>query len=129
MSRRTIRIVAAAVIGAVVMVVAIFLLVTNLTQPLVDVGDQFMKAIQNHDMDTAYALFATELRDEVGQETFADIFAAAAVTNWSYASRVIRNGGGYLSGQATIDNQTYQFELRFIDRDGRWQLTAYNFNQ
>lgn len=132
MSRRILIIVG---IGAlvlavvVVLVVAIFGLAVNLTQPVVDAGDQFMKALQNHDMTAAYGLLSPELQAEVSEANFSEIFANAAIDSWSFSSRVIRNDTGRLQGEARIDDKVYSVDLNFINRDGKWLIVAYNFNQ
>lgn len=104
-------------------------LVIGVTQPLDDAGNQFMAAVKNHDMDGAYGMFAAELHDKVSEGTFKDIFVDATVASWTFDSRSVENGIGVLKGDAMIDGKPYTVELDFVQRDGKWQITAYNFNQ
>ena len=117
------------IVAAVALFGAIGALVMGVTQPVDDAGNQFMTALQNHDMTAAYGMLSTELRDQVSEATFKDIFGDAQVASWSFNSRSVNNDTGDLSGEATIDDKTFKVALSFINRDGKWQLTAYHFDQ
>ncbi len=123
------------IILAVVIVVGIGLfagvgaLIAGRTQPLDDAGNQFMTAVKNHDMNTAYGMFSAELSGQVSEGTFQDIVGDARVADWSFSGRSVENDTGKLTGNATIDSKAYTLELDFVQRDGRWQLTEYDFNQ
>jgi hypothetical protein len=122
------------ILGVVVLLgIALFFgirgLVTDKTQSLADAGDQFMRAVQNHDMTAAFNMLAPDFQAKLGQERFQDIFVDAKVASWSFDSRTMDGDNGKLSGTAAIDDMTFKLEFQFRQQDGQWQLTAYDFNQ
>lgn len=129
MSRRVLVVLTVIAIAAVALIVGISGLAAGGAQSLEDAGDQFMQAIQNHDMTAAFQMLSPEFQAKVGEGNFKEIFAEAAVAQWSFSSRSVQNGEGILSGNAKIDEKAFKIELNFIQQDGKWQLTAYNFNQ
>jgi hypothetical protein len=127
--KRGLIIIGVIVITSIALLATVGTLVLGVTQSISDVGDQFMRALQNHDISAAYGMLAAELRDKVREAAFRDIFIDAKVASWSFSSRSVKDDAGLLSGEAAIDDKTFKVELNLIKRDGKWQLTAYNFNQ
>jgi hypothetical protein len=127
MSKRGLTIIGLLVVIAAV--IAAISIANRGSEPLTSTGDQFMTALKNHDMMAAFSILYPELRGKIGQTAFEDIFKEAGVLGWSFKNQSVQDGQGYLSGEATIDQQVYAFELKFMQVDGRWQLTEYHFDR
>ena len=126
-SPRNRRIVLMIVAGIALFVAALFLVVARLTQPVVDVGDSFMTALNEGDFPRAYALATPELQRELGS---AQQLGASAEperpAEWSWSSRSIRNSTGRVSGAYTrLDGAPRRAELVMRKVDGEWRITAF----
>jgi hypothetical protein len=127
------------IVGGLVLVCILFFAFTFgvawvATSGVADAGNAFMTALQNNDMDAAYAMFTPALQEEVGTEQLSEMFTANvfegdALESWSFTSRNVNNNVGDVSGTATVGDRTFIVALEFIkSSEGVWLLNAFQFN-
>jgi hypothetical protein len=126
MMRRILLIIGGLVLACVVFAVAVFGLAFVATNGAATAADAFMTALQNGDTDSAYAMFAPSLQDEVSSETFNETFGAANLESWSFTNRAVENNLGSVSGTAVIDGETFNVTVNLANNDG-WKITGYDF--
>ena len=126
------------IVGGLVLLCVLFFAVTFgiawvATSGVADAGNAFMTALQNNDMDAAYAMFTPALKEEVSPEQFSEMFAANvfegdSLESWSFNSRNVNNNVGDVSGTATVGARTFIVALAFIkSTEGEWLLNAFDF--
>ncbi|MDQ7035245.1 MAG: hypothetical protein Q9P01_10545 [Anaerolineae bacterium] len=126
----------ALIIGGLVAVCIVFFVVVLgvawfATSGVATAADDFMTALQNDDMDAAYAMFTTALKDEVSPEQFNEMFANNvfvddALDSWSFNNRSVENSTGEVSGTATVGDREFSVTLNFVNNDS-WKLIGFNF--
>lgn len=99
-----------------------------LTQPVVDVSDAFLQALQENRLDDAYALLHPALQGEVSLSEFRDVFAESGLSEWSFSSRAIENGVGRVAGSAQFGAEHFSVQLELLHVDGEWRINAYDFS-
>lgn len=113
--------------------VVAFVLGMGATQPVVDVGDQFMNALKNEDYNGAYALCAPSLQQELrNPQGLANLIRNARVqpTQWSYASRNIANNQGQLDGSVTfVNNREGTLQLVLTQVGGTWKIAGFRLRE
>ncbi len=119
------------VAAILVCVLAVFLLVGvvfTATQPVVDAGDAFMRALRDGDYNAAFDLSAPSLQAEAGNP--AGIETALSFkqpASWSFTSRNINNNDGSLSGTTTYkDGSTGTVEMALTKVGNDWKVTGIN---
>lgn len=125
--KRFITITAGIVVAAAVGCGLLFAIVMTTTQGVASTGDAFMTALQEQNLDDAYALFAPDLQSEVSYADFETTFGGVALSEWSFNSREVENNLGRVSGSATIDDNAFNVRLEFINTDEGWQILGYDF--
>ena len=126
MMRRILLIIGGLVLACIVFAVAVFGLAFVATNGAATAADEFMTALQNGDIDSAYAMFSPALQEEVSSTAFNEIFGTAEVESWSFTSRSVENNQGSVSGTTTIGGEIYNVTLNLVN-DGGWKLIAYDF--
>lgn len=103
------------------------------TQPIVDVGDQFMTALKNEDYARAYALCAPSLQQELrNAQGLANLIRNARVqpVQWSYSSRNINNDQGQLDGTVTFTgNREGTLQLVLTQVNGVWKIAGFRLKE
>lgn len=125
---KIILIVGISLFACIAFVVALVFFIFRVTQPVVDVGNAYFQAIQDGQMEDAYAMFAPSLQDEVAYDDFVATFGNETLESWSINQRSIENGTGSMTGSAIFDGQSYSYELYFHNIDGDWRIVGYQFN-
>lgn len=99
-----------------------------ITAGVAKAGDDFFAAVQNDDIDAAYALLSEDFRAGVSKEGLQAYLAANAlddVKETSWSSRSINNGVGSLAGTVTTQSgDAIPIKLRLIDSDAGWKIHA-----
>jgi hypothetical protein len=116
--RRILLIIGGLVLACAVFAVAVFGLAFVATNGAATAANDFMTALQSGDTDSAYAMFAPSLQDEVSSEAFNETFGAANVESWSFTNRSVDNNLGSVSGTAVIDGETFNAAVNLINNDG-----------
>ncbi|HUP27428.1 MAG TPA: hypothetical protein VM409_03260 [Chloroflexia bacterium] len=115
-------------IGAVAIFGGIFGGVMAATQPAVDTGERFMKAISEGNYDAAFDLCAPSLKTEVGDaNTLRGALETRQPVKWSFTSRNINNDLATLSGTTTYkenESGVVDMELRKVGND--WRVSYVN---
>ena len=111
------------ILGALLLLCIAFVAITVgavlfLTQDTAKAGDDFMKAIQEHRLDDAYAMLYGEALDDISSDEFTDAFAERELTSWNFNSRNVNNDQGELTGTAVVDGDTFMPDPR---KSGRWR--------
>ena len=103
-------------------------LTTSLTQPVVDVGDSFLTAVQTGHDAAAYALCTPALQQRLGGAPgLTRLVAAFRPGQWSWSSRAVRNGAGFLDGAVTfVDGRAGTVHLTLQQVAGAWRVDALN---
>ena len=133
MMRRILMIVGGLVLLCVLFFAFTFGVAWVATSGVADAGNAFMTALQNNDMDAAYALFTPALKEEVSTEQLNEMFASNvfegdSLDSWSFNSRNIENNIGQVSGTATVGARTFIVALAFIkSSEGEWLINAFDF--
>lgn len=103
------------------------------TQPIVDVGDQFMNALKSEDYNRAYALCAPSLQQELrNAQGLANLIRNARVqpVQWSYSSRNINNDQGQLEGTVTfVGNREGTLQLVLTQVGGTWKIAGFRLRE
>jgi hypothetical protein len=115
-----------------VLVVA-FTLGLGATQPISDVGDEFMTALKNEDYTRAYNLCAPALQQELrNPQGLANLIRNANVrpSQWSYSSRNITSDQGQLEGSVTfVGNREGTLQLVLIQVGGTWKIAGFRLRE
>ena len=89
-------------------------------------ADAFLTAIKNDDFETAYALFSSEVQDEVGSaENFRQSFTRSnvGIKEWTVLSRNRENNTGEIGGNITYgDGYEGTFVIRLLDNGDGWRI-------
>lgn len=103
------------------------------TQPIADVGDQFMTALKNEDYARAYALCAPSLQQELrNAQGLANLIRNSRVqpVQWSYSSRNVNNDQGQLDGTVTFTgNREGTLQLVLTQVNGVWKIAGFRLKE
>jgi hypothetical protein len=124
---RLLIIIGGGLIACIVFVVVLVSFVFAVTQPVVDASNAYLQAIQDGQLEDAYAMFAPSLQDELAYDDFVAIFGDSALDSWTVNQRSIENGIGKMSGSLTVDDESLSYELYSREIDGEWRITGYRF--
>jgi hypothetical protein len=113
--------------------VVAFALGMGATQPVADVGDQFMTALKNEDYNRAYSLCAPALQQELrNPQGLANIIRNGRVqpVSWSYSSRNVSNDQGQLEGSVTfVGNKEGTLQLVLTQVGGTWKIAGFRLRE
>jgi len=116
------------VLGIVAGFAALLALIFWLTGDITKTGDDFFAAVQNDDMDTAYALLSEDFQTGTSKEELKSYLEANAlddVKETSWGSRFMTGGTGELEGTVTTkDGTKIPLKLRLIDSEAGWRINA-----
>ena len=104
----------------------------NVLGGVTETGDAFMTAIQNEELDTAYAMLSTELMAEVSEENFVETFTNSNLESWEFAGSEVsasagEQGRANLNGTAMFGGSEFDIVLNFVNQDDSWKLIGFNF--
>ena len=115
-----------AVIGAIVVLVALFIYFA--TAGVVRAGDNFIGAIQKHDLPMARYMLAKDLLKETSEFRFEQEMKELGLTDVksvSWSNRKTQNDNGLVSGTATtISGREFHIQMKFHKQDGVWKIGA-----
>lgn len=118
------KVVLGIVAGISVLVGVIFWLTGDVTKA----GDEFFAAVQNDDMDAAYALLSDDFKAGTSKEELKAYLAANAldkIKEASWGGRMMTGGVAELEGTiTTAGGSKIPLKLRLIDSDSGWQINA-----
>lgn len=118
------KVVLGIIAGIVVLVGFVFWLTGDITKT----GDEFFAAIQNDDIDGAYALLSDDFRAGVSKDDLKAYLAANAldkIKETSWGGRAISGGTGSLEGTVTtVGGSKIPLKLGLIDSDSGWQINT-----
>ena len=105
---------------------ALFGGVFAVTQPVVDAGDAYMRALRDGDYDTAFELSAPSLQQEAGNAAgIAAALSSKQPSTWSFNSRNINNNDGNVSGTTTYkDGTTGTVEISLTKIGNDWKVVG-----
>lgn len=113
--------------------VVTFALGMGATQPIANVGDEFMTALKNEDYNRAYSLCAPSLQQELrNPQGLANLIRNANVrpTQWSYSSRNVTNDQGQLDGSVTfVGNREGTLQLVLTRVGGTWKIAGFHLRE
>ncbi|QTD55051.1 hypothetical protein [Parasphingorhabdus cellanae] len=116
------------VLGVFAGIAALVSLIFWLTGDITKTGDDFFAAVQNDDMDTAYALLSDDFQVGTSKAELKSYLAANALDNikeTSWSSRFITGGTGRLEGTVTTaGGSKIPLQLRLIDSEAGWRINA-----
>jgi len=112
------------VIAVLVIIALIF--VFRLTSGIVDVADQFFKAVQAKDFSEAYTYVAEDFQAATSLEQLKTFLEQSALVNYSdasWSSREITTLQGKLEGTIkTIDGGSVPVTMTFVKEEGKWKI-------
>jgi len=137
MNKKMLLIIAGAVLVLCLVCVGVIVLSVGLgvglTQPIANVGDEFMTALKNEDYTRAYNLCAPSLQQELrNPQNLANLIRNARVqpTQWSYTSRNVSNDQGQLDGSVTfVGNREGTLQLVLTQIGGTWKIAGFNLRE
>jgi hypothetical protein len=128
MNKKILLIIAGAVLVLCLVCVGVIVLSVGLgvglTQPIANVGDEFMTALKNEDYTRAYNLCAPSLQQELrNPQNLANLIRNARVqpTQWSYTSRNVSNDQGQLGRQCDLRGKL-RGNVATCPNSDRWHL-------
>lgn len=118
------KVVLGIIAGVSVLVGVIFWLTGDVTKA----GDEFFAAVQNDDMDAAYALLSDDFKAGTSKEELKAYLAANAldkIKEASWGGRMMTGGVAELEGTITTDGGSkIPLKLRLIDSESGWRINA-----
>lgn len=136
-NRRTILIIAGlfglSCLAMAACIAAFVFVILRITQPVTDVGNAYLTALSTEDYAVAYELMSGSLQSEFGSmESFSSFVRERGIlpVTWSFRSRSIENGGGFLSGRMIRDDGsqfTVNLTLDHYEEAG-WLIEGFSFN-
>lgn len=102
----------------------------TLTQPVVDVGDAFLQALQDARYGDAEALLVPDLFGQISEQGGLETtFGNFTPSQWSFDSRQINNNTGGVEGSVTntVDGRTFYFNISLVYTNGSWRISGYSF--
>lgn len=121
-------IIAVSLFACIAFAVAIVALVFGLTQSVVDTGNAYFQAIQDGQMQEAYAMLTPALQDEISYDDFVATFGNDTLESWFIYQRSIENGIGKMAGSTMANGERLRYELYFRKIDDEWRITGYRFD-
>ncbi len=114
-------------LGVVAILVIIALVVVfQLTSGIVDVADQFFKAVQSKEFSEAYTYVAEDFRAATSLEQLKTYLEQSALINYqdaSWNSREITTSQGKLEGTIkTPDGGSVPVRMTFVKEQGKWKI-------
>lgn len=114
-------------LGVVVVLVIIALVVVfRLTSGIVEVADQFFKAVQAQEFSEAYTYVAQDFRAATSLEQLKTFLEQSALINYqeaSWSSREITTSQAKLEGTIkTADGGSVPIMMTFVKEDGEWKI-------
>jgi hypothetical protein len=105
------------------------------TQPVADVGSEFLRAVTAEDYTTAYALLDTERQAQYESEDGLRLEMEernVQPQSWRFTSRSVdANGTAEISGRVRMANgasRTVYMDLRWLEGLQAWQISAVTFD-
>ncbi len=137
MNRKTLLIIAGAVVGVclccavVVAVVSVtgVLGIFGVTQPVADVGEKFMQSLKAGDYATAYAQLHPALQQKIGspQDLRRMVESGKAQpSKWTFTTRNIENDQGHLEGSVTMTSGDGTVTLDLAKSGEDWKIVSFN---
>ncbi len=137
MNRKTLIIIAGAIIGVCLCCVVVFGAIAftgvlgglGLTQPVADVGEKFMQSLKAGDYATAYAQLTPALQKKIG--TAQDLrrmveSGQAKPSKWSFTTRNMENDEGHLEGSVSMQGGDGTVTLDLVKSGSDWKINAFN---
>ncbi len=111
-------------------VLGLVLLLSTLTQPVVNAGNGFMSALKAGNYDQAYALCTPDLQRQVGGiPEMKTLVAETRPTRWSWGSRSIQNDVGRLDGSFSYpDGRTGSVHLALSRVGSDWRVSSFRLS-
>ncbi len=110
---------------AVIVIIGIFV-VFRLTSGIVDVADQFFKAVQAQEFSEAYTYVAEDFRAATSLDQLKTFLGQSALINYqnaSWNSREITTSQGKLEGTIkTTDGGSVPVRMTFVKEQGKWKI-------
>ena len=114
-----------------VFVVGIFAFVTKLLEPASTVTYSFMEAVGEEDYQTAFDLFTSDLKAEIGSADQLRILILenkAQPESWLFNSQKVENNTGQFSGQVTLDSgETVPIAVFLIIENDVWRIRGFEW--
>jgi hypothetical protein len=118
------KVVLGIVAGISVLVGGIFWLTGDVTKA----GDEFFAAVQNDDIDAAYALLSDDFKAGTSEDELKSYLAANAlnkIKDASWGGRMMTGGVAELEGTITTEGGSkIPIKLRLIDSESGWRINA-----
>lgn len=124
--RRSIFLTSAIGIALLGLAFLLFSFIAGPTQDVEELGEQFMTALQDQQLDDAYEMMAPELQSGVTRSEFDEHFLGVEVDGWSFEELTQSERSATMLGRATVNAVLYDLELEFINENGRWRVFGYD---